>query len=180
MQFETFSIVNVVVMWNRQDLRSVDVWVQMLQQSCLSSKFTMPLRCWACSANLTKWGKAIYTLPSQRRLLRKRIPAWTVLYFCCRYFAQCGLFFDGNLRVFVGSRVVDYFYMEVETEGSCTLNLEWRMFLTLFIWGPHYTNQGSWFNFLKLTNIFWQNDARSFSGPDNATTVEGSDGGHVI
>ena len=42
------------------------------------------------------------------------------------------------------------------------------------------TNQGSLFNFLNWLIFFWQNDALSFPGTDDATTVEGSDGGHVV
>ena len=39
---------------------------------------------------------------------------------------------------------------------------------------------GKFVQFLKLVNFFWQNDALSFPGTDDATTVEGSDGGHVV
>ena len=58
-------------------------------------------------------------------------------------------------------------------------SFQFHMQRKIHLWSS-LNKSGKFVQFLKLVNFFWQNDALSFPGTDDATTVEGSDGGHVV
>ena len=74
-----------------------------------------------------------------------------------------------------GVENVPFNYTCLQRKSSFQLHMQRKIHL----WSS-LNKSGKFVQFLKLVNFFWQNDALSFPGTDDATTVEGSDGGHVV
>ena len=78
-----------------------------------------------------------------------------------------------------GVENVPFNYTCLQRKSSFQLHMQQKNSCKIHLWSS-LNKSGKLVQFLQLVNFFWQNDALSFLGTDDATTVEGSDGGHVV